>query len=145
MKELNSQVCTSIEQSKRLLALGLKPETADCTLAILNGALVSFIGQTKIDCSKITINGNEIEKKEIVHIPAWSLHRLIELLPENIHLDDYDDTHYYLTIDPTKVIYKNSHRLWIYQCDEGDLYDSLISTIEWTIRHNYFNKEYLKQ
>lgn len=24
-------------------------------------------------------------------IPAWSLHRLIELLPQDIHLDDYAD------------------------------------------------------
>ena len=27
--EFNSQICTTIEQSKRLLELGLKPETAD--------------------------------------------------------------------------------------------------------------------
>ena len=29
MKEFNSQICTSREQSERLLALGVKPETAD--------------------------------------------------------------------------------------------------------------------
>lgn len=28
-KEFNSQICTTKEQSKRLLELGLKPETAD--------------------------------------------------------------------------------------------------------------------
>ena len=32
----NSQVCTSREQSERLLALGLKPETADMTHHYLN-------------------------------------------------------------------------------------------------------------
>lgn len=78
-------------------------------------------------------------------IPAWSLHRLIELLPRHIHLDDYEDTHYWLVIDPLKVIYKNSHSSWIYQCDEGGLYDKLINTIEWTIKNNHFNKEYFKQ
>lgn len=145
MNKFNSQVCTTIEQSQRLLELGLNPETADCTLTIFNGVPVAFIGQTQIDCSKITINGNEIEKKEIIHYPAWSLHRLIELLPQDIHLDDYADTHYYLTINPFKVIYVNSHRLWIYQRDEGCLYDKLVDTIEWTIKNNFFNKEYLKQ
>lgn len=28
--KFNSSVCTSIEQSKLLLEMGLKPETADC-------------------------------------------------------------------------------------------------------------------
>ncbi len=116
MSKFNSQVCTSAEQSKRLLELGLKPETADMY---------------------IFDNG--------VYMAAWSLHRLIELLPQDIHLDDYADTHYYLTINPFKVIYVNSHRLWIYQRDEGCLYDKLVDTIEWTIKNNFFNKEYLKQ
>lgn len=31
-KEFNSQICTTIEQSKRLLDLGLKPETADMVI-----------------------------------------------------------------------------------------------------------------
>lgn len=30
--KFNSQICTTIEQSKRLLELGLKPETADMVL-----------------------------------------------------------------------------------------------------------------
>lgn len=79
------------------------------------------------------------------HFPAWSLHRLIELLPQDIHLDNYTDTYYYFTIDPFKVIYTNSLRSWIYQKDEGCLYDKLVDTIEWTIKNNFFNKEYLKQ
>ena len=124
MKEFNSQICTTLEQSKKLLELGLKPETAD--MYIFDDEV--YIGKPNVD-----------------DIPAWSLHRLIELLPQDIHLDDYADTHYYLTINPFKVIYENSHCLWIYQRDEGCLYDKLIDTIEWTIKNNFFNKEYLKQ
>lgn len=30
--EFNSQICTTKEQSERLLALGLKKETADCVI-----------------------------------------------------------------------------------------------------------------
>lgn len=53
MNEFNSQVCTSIEQSQRLLELGLKPETAD-----------------------MYIFGNG------EYIAAWSLHRLLEMYVE---------------------------------------------------------------
>ena len=118
MSKFNSQVCTSIEQSKRLLKLGLKPETADCTLAIINGELVAFIGQTKIDCSKITINGNEIEKKEIIHCPAWSLHRLLYIL--------------YPRED-------------VYPIMPSTAYDDIIDEIEDEIKCGGFNKKYLKQ
>lgn len=136
MDEFNSQVCTSVEQSKRLLAMGLKPETADMYHTTFYRDNVGYeIIQVRNE--KLPLLSQEI--------PAWSLHRLIELLPQHIHLDDYADTHYWLVIDPLKVIYKNSYSSWIYQCDEGGLYDKLINTIEWTIKNGHFNKEYLKQ
>lgn len=64
--DFNSQVCTSREQSERLLALGLNPETADChwaTFALFEDyeVLVPHIG------------GQDDEDD----IPAWSLHRLL--------------------------------------------------------------------
>lgn len=133
MKAFETQICTTIEQSKRLLDLGLKSETADCTWAIINEEPVAFIGQTKINCSKITINGKEEAKREIIHYPAWSLHRLIEMC---------NKTQFGMTIS----IYKNEVTI------DGDLfeifdntYDNLISIIEWLIKGNRFNKEYLKQ
>ena len=134
MNEFNSQVCTSTEQSKRLLAMGLKPETAD-----MHHYQYTEGGRWNVEARPSTAGYNNRL------VPAWSLHRLIELLPQHIHLDDYEDTHYWLVIDPLKVIYKNSYSSWIYQCDEGGLYDKLINTIEWTIKNNHFNKEYLKQ
>ena len=64
--EFKSQVATTREQSERLLALGLKKETADCAL--------------HFDC--VDIDGEVHHMAyEIGHkccgIPAWSLHRLI--------------------------------------------------------------------
>lgn len=146
MKKFNSQICTTKEQSRRLLDLGLKPETADCQYAAL---VVNWEGRSILNPKWRFYGHNEgfiVQNFEhMERIPAWSLHRLIELLPQDIHLDDYADTHYYLTIDPFKVIYVNSHRLWIYQMDEDCLYDKLVDTIEWTIKNNFFNNEYLKQ
>ena len=133
MKEFTSQICTIAEQSQRLLDFGLKPKTADMEL------VYNIFSKTYEPLTKAFPTSNKYE------IPAWSLHRLIELLPQDIHLDDYADTHYYLTINPFKVIYVNSHRLWIYQRDEGCLYDKLIDTIEWTIKNNFFNKEFLNE
>lgn len=134
--KFNSQIYTTKEQSKRLLELGLRPETADMYYFWLGGN--DYYLKVDIDDNPLKYNMDK------TYIPAWSLHRLLELLPQDIHLDDYADTRYWLVIDPMKVIYKNSHGLWIYQCDEGGLYDKLINTIEWTIKNNHFNKEYLK-
>ena len=80
MKEFNSQICTIAEQSNRLLELGLKPETADMEL------VYNIFSKTYEPLTKAFPTSNKYE------IPAWSLHRLIELLPQDIHLDDYADT-----------------------------------------------------
>ena len=62
-KEFNSQICTTKEQSQRLLDLGLKPETAD--MYIFDDEV--YIGKSNVD-----------------DLPAWSLHRLLCML-------DYDN------------------------------------------------------
>ena len=83
MIEFKSQICTSVEQSKRLLDLGLKPETADCFHWNYSG--VNYIG-------------NITEGLEQDDIPAWSLHRLLCLLypREDVYpimpTTAYDDT-----------------------------------------------------
>lgn len=70
MNELkfNSQVCTTKEQSQRLLDLGLKPETADMCIDLYNED-EPFAILNKIDYSK-----------QIEFVPAWSLHRLLCML-----------------------------------------------------------------
>lgn len=69
--DFKSQICTTEEQSKRLLALGLKRETADCVMMYYDGW---HIGEAEhFDFDKDPVE------------PAWSLHRLIELaqLPQS--------------------------------------------------------------
>lgn len=68
MKEFNSQVCTTKEQSQRLLDLGLKPETADMLHMQIDGSWICIIAQ-----------GGEEHIPYEDHLHAWSLHRLIEL------------------------------------------------------------------
>lgn len=131
-KEFNSQIGTTIEQSKRLLELGLKPETADMSYYILDYEPVLTIGIAQV-YREIIKGGKIIGKQNAEIIPAWSLHRLIEMC---------NKTQFGMTIS----IYNNEVTI------DGDLfdvldntYDNLISIIEWLIKGGHFNKEYLKQ
>lgn len=65
--EFKSQICTTREQSERLLALGLSANTADMSYYIdeMYGSYNSYLHP-----HPPTIKGT---------VPAWSLHRLIEI------------------------------------------------------------------
>lgn len=91
-KEFKSQICTTKEQSKRLLELGLKPETADCMYFAMSK---SYHG-TDIPTGDRRYNlvlffQDEIpimSKEEYEYIPAWSLHRLLLLCDVTTMFDD---------------------------------------------------------
>ena len=124
-----SQVCTDRFQSERLLALGLKKETADMVHTYLNrwdGYHIHEHDWSDISCDE-------------QHIPAWSLARLVELMPQSI---DYEDNSLYFTIYAGDVFYSN----WKEHTPVArtlNLYEHLIWYIEWLIKEGYFNKEYL--
>ena len=102
MNELkfNSQICTTKEQSQRLLDLGLKPETADCFHWSYSGT--NYIGN--IDGEPLSVDD----------VPAWSLHRLIEIL---------DSPSIELSCNP---------------------YEEIIYNISECIKYGYLSQEYLK-
>ena len=128
MSEFNfkSQVCTDKNQSERLLALGLKKETADC---MHNHCWTS-------------------EDGIVDDIPAWSLWRLIEMLPTSIK----DRYHYSLIYDIHRDlvgymcysdgISRYTNR-FLWDTQSTNLFDNIIVCIEWLIKEGYFNKEYL--
>ena len=60
--KFNSQICTTREQSRRLLALGLKKETADMWYP-------HFAKTCPLPLVDEVLNSDDI--------PAWSLHRLM--------------------------------------------------------------------
>jgi hypothetical protein len=113
MTKFNSQICTTRSQSEALLKLGLKKETADmwyphfastCPLPLVDETLASD------------------------DLPAWSLHRLIEMLNIQMQTDGR----------------------YIYLADGGfdahaSIYDNIIDCIEWLIKEGDFNKEYLER
>lgn len=131
--EFKSQIATTREQSIKLLALGLKPETADMCY---NGYFESL---------PLEINRNNAIQDE-KYIPAWSFTRLLELIPKsleqtnrpNANLDISSDTTYWF------VTYEELGYDVTHQEMKKDLFDAVISTIEYLINDKFFNKEYLK-
>ena len=123
--KFESQICTTKEQSERLLALGLNTETAD----------MGLIGNIPIVLATTWANADPL-----FDIPAWSLHRLIEMMPT--------------IVNPVRNLFV-SNKSVEYQLSEGrtthifisenNVYDNVINCIDWLIKEGYFNKEYLEQ
>ena len=139
--KFNSQICTTKEHSQRLLDLGLKPETADMSYYILDYEPVLTIGMAQV--YRETIKGGKITSKQNAEIiPAWSLHRLIEMLPNEIPTEDY---YLILGVSFNCVYYADNAYAEVFQSFDGNTYSCIIKCVEWLISEGYFNKEYLKQ
>ena len=101
--EFESQICTTKEQSKQLLAMGLKRETAD-------------MHHYKWSEGYWDIQACPVRGSGPCYIPAWSLHRLIEL-----------------------------SGMGIIETTTDNIYDKVIAYISYLIKCESFNKEYLKK
>ena len=109
-----SQICTTKEQSERLLAVGLKQETADmmyCKTA--SGELIT---------------AKDYDYLEHLDFPAWSLHRLLCLLPRE----------YIYDIDFQRIMQD-------FVFGTQDMYEEMISCIETLIEAGYIYEEYLEK
>lgn len=123
----NSQVCTTKKQSEQLLALGLKIETADMGLCV---------------DVPIVIEDWETQDTTLIDTPAWSLSRLIEMLPHFISSMDA-----VLIISKDGVSYDSDSALGksvYFQKDYG-LFQNIIDCIEWLVKEGKLRKDYLKQ
>lgn len=123
--EFNSQICTTKEQSERLLGLGLKKETADMRYQMQ----YLDLGGVLKECTPSLGPYPPLDNDRF--IPSWSLHRLIEMCNKTqvgMTIGIYNDE---VTVDGELFeVYDNT-------------YDNLISIIEWLIGLDKFNKNYL--
>ena len=119
-----SQICTTRDQSERLLALGLKKETADMHYY----HTVDFEGKevwypSIIPYENVVVASDFVGETEIClennTIPAWSLHRLIEILDI-----------WYLDL--------NFHNF-------DNAYEQVISYFEERVKGGFINKKYLEE
>ena len=132
--EFTSQTCTTKEQSERLLALGLKRDTAD-------------MHHYKWSEGYWDIQSCPPRGTESCYIPAWSLHRLIEMIPNRIKCkNDYYHFNIFSEITGYNVDYvdpdDNYYNLLGHR--HNNLFEGIISIVEWLIKEGYFNKEYLE-
>ena len=119
----NSQICTTREQSERLLSLGLKKETADMHH--------DRYSEGYWDIQACPPRGDSSS-----FIPAWSLHRLLSMLPN-------DAPKIYWILDGASITIEFEDDDSDFFPHKGDIYEGVVKIIEWLIKEGYFNKEYL--
>lgn len=114
--EFKSQICTTREQSEKLLKLGLKKETADCHWFYHN------------DHWKIKIGFDLILYENLYpkyYIPAWSLYKLMKIMYNGDVFGFVSLTTHHRNIDT--------------------IYELVIANIEGLIKIDKFNKDYLEE
>lgn len=144
--EFESQICTTKEQSERLLKLGLKKETADMVyhyqksrIEAMQWELRAHPPVLRSNCHFNIERLNALKQKNsdgVVmsgeeyfdvlwgkDVPAWSLHRLIEMS----------------AIKDGLIIMNVAMPI------ELNFYDEVVNTIENLIKDNLFNPQFLEE
>jgi hypothetical protein len=126
--EFKTQLATTPNQSRKLLELGIDPYTSDCNYEIVD-----------IDKYRLSI-GEFIDEK--FQLPAWSLQRLIKMLPLYIQEGDHIS---FLEYEPDRGIFFYSG-FEVMESDKYTIneYDNIILLIEGLLKHNLVTKELLQ-
>lgn len=144
-EEFNTQICTTKEQSKRLLELGLDADTSDmCWLAKkLWGNDVEIPEEDRSYTLSMDKDDSFCSRYDVDCVPSWSLHRLIAMLPDKIEVMPH--SYFVLNLDKNSIAYIDSLGWGKVVCERGLFYDNITDCIEWLVQKNYFNKEYLNE
>lgn len=119
MLKNKTMVCTSIEQSNRLIELGINPKTADM------GWFKAYSLREEI--YKPYIKGYKLENHQS-DIPAWSIYKLIEIISIDI------------TFKNEFIVINNNTKMFN---SSTNVYDNLIDVIEYLINDNKINTEFI--
>lgn len=124
-------ISTTREQSERLLAIGLKPETADCYIECApSGKDYTYIRQLYNE--DVFRSGNTI--------PSWSLARLLEMMPK--YIDEKEEV--LLMIEPPLIVYYDTrYKGQQHFTTNPNIFYNCVAMIDWLIRNGHFNKGYL--
>lgn len=164
-----NQICTNKEQSSRLLEAGVRPETADMVILYIDNEcnVAGWKDIRKDDKGQLyydVYGETYILRKEILPVnnpyydhsyqndcPAWSLSKLIDMMPKS-YQDDIDGMVYYLSGNFVELMYASD---WIkdgegdntYNCaksfDKENLMDNVVDAIEWLIKRGHLNNKFL--
>ena len=128
-----NQICTTKQQSSRLLEAGVRPDTADMYLD-------EFELPVAFEYRRI-----EGHVGQDMAFPAWSLSKMIEMLPATISQRNRP----YLSLEITK-----DHEYWFIQYAElgydckhevmrENVLDAVVNMIEWLIKEGHLDKKFL--
>lgn len=124
-----NQICTNKKQSSRLLEAGIRPETADMYLD-------EFELPVAFEYRRI-----EGHVGQDMAFPAWSLSKMIDMIPDQIECEGYN---YYLFILPRDkeftIKYSAGSNLTQSYCRES-FFDAITEMIEWLIKEGYLDKK----
>lgn len=127
----NSQICTNKIQSIRLLALGLKKQTADMTIHIKYDGSWYVTAEPFYEWEDDMNTIPSLEETEQI-LPAWSLGRLIEMMPRTAIMHTQEgDTRIDIDIYAIEIL-----------VSENSIVEA-VSVIAWLIKEGNFNKKYL--
>lgn len=172
--DFKSQIATTRNQSEILLSLGLKPETADMVYHHTNSRVKSW--EWELQTKPPTLRGKYWTPERIAKlespfhkhpdgtlmtgeeifdalwgkdIPAWSLDRLQEIMPNYIdnYVLMYNRDYHSLTSDSVFIAYDSLYISgeYMHKIDScNNSYVSYIEMIRWLIANNHLNQEYLK-
>ena len=106
-----NKICTSLEQSKKLMELGIDVNTADmcwtnhCYSAVRSSMTIA--AKTFDEYKSLLDRFNDSASID-VFIPAWSLSALLELIPSNVFLYSrlvkWDNSYY---MEKREMLYDN--------------------------------------
>lgn len=119
MLKNKTMVCTSIEQSNRLVELGINPKTADM------GWFKAYSLREEI--YKPYIKGYKLENHQS-DIPAWSIYKLINIISIDV------------TFKNEFIVINNNTKMFN---SSTNVYDNLIDVIEYLINDNKINTEFI--
>lgn len=122
-----NQICTTKEQSSRLLETGVKPKTADMYLDEFERLVAFEYSRIKSKAYQDTV------------LPTWSLSKLIDMIPDQIECEGYN---YYLFILPRDkeftIKYSAGSNLAQSYCRES-FFDAITEMIEWLIKEGHLD------
>ena len=117
---------TSIKQSKKLVELGLSPETADMFWLPVGDRTDKFTVEVNIQQKALNLDRA---------IPCWSVGALLGLMPKCIVVDGDNYFQYIAMGDTVSYCNVKDEKLVLFNYDF--LLDSLFAMVVWLIENNY--------
>lgn len=126
-----SQICTTKEQSERLLDLGLKAETADMSYFHTVGFEGNDLWLPSLSPYENVVKAPNYGEKTKIYIkshtiPAWSLHRLLCLIPKEYRYD-IDASQFFVDAMICSDPYTETIELIRLLLEDGYIYDEYLN------------------